>query len=145
MSIWGIRTDGDGMTASYETADGVKEVRLDDATGSVSDGYHTFDELYRHRALLTASLFTEWADRENWRRDRGVKFGVHKSRLHSDGSKLDGYFIVMAELPTGQISYHYPDTDWDLFDIPELDRALSWDGHTSADVVDRIERYLREH
>lgn len=108
---------------------------LDDAAGTVGDTYHTIDELYRHRALLTAALFTEIG--------AGPPTDVHKSRLHSDGTKLDGYFIVMAQLPTGQISYHYPDADWDLFDIPERTRAEPWDGHTSADVLDRIERYLR--
>lgn len=125
----------EGVTARHTNG---TEVQLDDAAGTVSDGYHTFDELYRHRALLTAALFNTWA--EIW---SPTTYGVHKARLHSDGTKIDGYFIVMALLPTGQISYHYPDTDWDLFDIPELDRALTWDKHTSADVLDRLERFLR--
>lgn len=111
------------------------EIRLNN-DGSVSDTYHTFDELYRQRALLTAAWFNSLARST-------VTRSVHKSRLHSDGSKLDGFFIVTARLPTGQISYHYPDTDWDLFSIPERDRAAEWDGHTSADVLYRIERFLR--
>lgn len=33
------------------------------------------------------------------------------------------WFIVIAELPTGQISNHYRVEDWNLFDIPEKEKA----------------------
>lgn len=126
-----IIVPGEGITARHTNG---SKVRLDDETGQVSDGYHTFGELYRHRMLLTAALF----------RDMGPQFLAHKSRLHSDGTCLDGYFVVMATLhPGGQISYHYPLEHWELFDIPERERAAEWDGHTATDVAGRLERYLR--
>lgn len=136
-----VRVSRDNVVyAEYE--DGTQVTLGDKSAGQTSDGYHSFDELYRHRALLTA-MSLRFLYEDALGRPGGQSYQVHKSRLHADGSKLDGFFIVMAQLPTGQISYHYPDADWDLFDIPERGRAAEWDGHTSADVLDRIERFLR--
>ena len=100
--------------------------------GNASDGYHTFNELYEYRKMYNALLFKEWAIEE--------KFGVHKSTRHSDGELCfgGGYFIVMAQLPTGQISNHYPMKDWDLFDIPCRCLINKWDGHTPQDVLTRM-------
>lgn len=106
--------------------------------GEVSDGYHTFNELYDYRMLYNAALFNEWAQ---------IGFyDVHKSRRHSDGEYpfgKDDWFIVMAELPTGQISNHYEMKYWDLFDIPEKERSNKWDGHTPQDVADRLREFLK--
>jgi hypothetical protein len=107
--------------------------------GSTSDGFHTFDELYRHRMLLNAALFSTWAS------NRFIDpYDTHKSRLHSDGEAPfgGGWFIVVSQLPTGQISYHYPLEHWDLFDVPDQDRAEEWDGHTSEQAADRLHRWL---
>lgn len=103
----------------------------------VSDGSHTIGELYRYRMLYNALLFNEWAAQQ--------KFKVHKSRLHSDGEKPfgGGWFVVMAELPTGQISNHYKDEYWDLFEVQETPVAHAWDGHTSDDVADRLEWQIK--
>jgi hypothetical protein len=133
-----FRIEGDLGYVEY--SDGTKLLIGNTSVGQASDTYHTLNELYRHRALLTAALFGAWTgfDIEPW--EPGM--GVHKARLHSDGTKLDGFFIVMAQLPTGQISYHYPDADWGLFSIPEQDRAAVWDGHTAADVVTRLQAFL---
>lgn len=101
----------------------------------VSDGYHTFKELYEFRKTYNAALFNEWASQG--------KYTVHKSLRHSDGELCfgGGWFIVVAELPTGQISNHYEIKDWNLFKIPEVGKALNpFDGHTSDDVVERIQR-----
>lgn len=103
--------------------------------GNVSDGYHTFNELYRYRMLYNAAFFNELAKGD-------VK--VCKSHKHYDGEECfgGGWFIVMAELPTGQISNHYENRYWGLFNIPELETAWKWDGHTPNEVADRIESYL---
>lgn len=64
--------------------------------GEVSDGYHTFNELYRYRMLYNAAFFNLLA--------RNGQVEVCKSRRHSDGEKCfgsDDWFIVMAILPTG--------------------------------------------
>ena len=141
MSGWEFRTDGNGTKATHPNG---TRIRLDDADGSVSDGFHTFDELYRHRMLLTASWFRDlyWLDVEE---SEDHQYRVHKSWRHSDGELCfgGGWFIVVATLPTGQISYHYPEADWSLFDIPELDLPDEYDGHTPEDVLTRLEAYAR--
>ena len=101
--------------------------------GEVSDGYHTFNELYEYRMLYNAALFNEFAK-------QGL-YDVHKSRKHSDGEYPFGdsnWFIVLAELPTGQISNHYEMKDWDKFQIPEKPLANKWDEHSPRDVADRL-------
>ena len=112
-----------------------KEIQV---TGDTSDGYHTFNELYEFRKLYNARLFNEWANGHKY--GFAVKYDVHKSKRHSDGELCfgGGWFIVMAELPTGQISNHYEMKDWDLFNIPEKKKANEWDGHTSQDVLKRL-------
>ena len=105
--------------------------------GDFSDGYHTFDELYNYRKAYNAAFFNELAK-------QGL-YDVHKSRRHSDGEIPFGnpnWFIVMAELPTGQISNHYEMKDWDLFDIPEKDKSNAYDGHSPQDVYERLVKYL---
>lgn len=98
----------------------------------VSDGCHTFEELYTFRKLYNAVLFNEWA--------KQGKYDVHKSYIHNDGTFVEGYFIVVAMLPTGQISNHYKVEDWDLFDIPDEYKAMyEYDNHTSEDVLQRLE------
>jgi hypothetical protein len=104
--------------------------------GNTSDGYHTFNELYEFRKAYNAALFNEWA--------AGGKCSVHKSWRHHDNELCfgGGWFIVVAVLPQGQISNHYEAKDWDLFAVPEVERALfEFDGHTGADVVERLKTY----
>lgn len=73
-----------------------------------------------------------------------VEYDVHKSKKHSDGEDCfgGGWFIVMAELPTGQISNHYEMKYWDLFKIPEKEKANVWDGHTPKEAADRLREFL---
>ena len=104
--------------------------------GEISDGFHTFNELYYYRMLYNAAFFNmlpkEW---------------VHKSKKHNDGEECfgGGWFIVMANLPTGQISNHYELKDWDLFQIPEKERADKWDGHTPQGAAERLHNFLLEN
>jgi len=101
-------------------------------TENTSDGYHTFKELYEFRKIYNAVLFNEWTS--------DGKYQIHKSKKHSDGEECfgGGWFIVMATLPTGQISNHYELKDWDLFDCQERELADKWDEHTSQDVLTRL-------
>ena len=104
-----------------------------DYKGTISDGYHTFDELYEFRKVYNAVLFNECAKQN--------KYDVHKSWRHHDGELCfgGGWFIVVAVLPTGQISNHYEAKDWELFKIPVVEKAkYEFDGHTSKDVIDRL-------
>lgn len=102
--------------------------------GEISDGYHTFNELYAYRKLYNAAFFNLLP--------KGMAI---KSKRHSDGEECfnGGWFIVQAELPTGQISNHYEMKDWDLFNIPERETANEWDGHSPKDVIVRLTEYLQ--
>lgn len=96
-------------------------------TGETSDGYHTFDELYDHRAKLFSVIVRCFKDRA-W-----------KSKLHHDGTMYEGMFIVGVETPQGQATYHYDiDPYWDIFGCKELVRAPEWDGHTPEQAISRI-------
>ena len=96
-------------------------------TGETSDGYHTFDELYDHRARLFSVIVRD---------HREIAW---KSKLHHDGTMYDGMFIVGVETPEGQATYHYDvDPYWGIFDCEELDRAPEWDGHTPQQAIARI-------
>jgi len=108
-----------------------------------SDGYHTFSELYEFRKVYNAALFNEWGKQRGvgYENSNNSKYDVHKSWRHNDGVLCfgGGWFIVVAILPTGQISNHYEAKDWDLFKIPETPTAnYAWDGHTSDDVLKRL-------
>lgn len=115
------------ITTLVEQAKG--EQKIDENT---SDGYHTFKELYEFRKLYNAVLFNEWYAQG--------KYQVHKSTKHADGEDCfgGGWFIVMATLPTGQISNHYEMKDWDTFACETRDKADVWDGHTAQDVAQRL-------
>lgn len=116
----------------------VREIsdNMEEDKGNISDGYHTFNELYEYRLLYNASMFNELAK-------QGL-YDVHKSKRHSDGEECfgGGWFIVQAQLPTGQISNHYEMKDWDLFQVPIKEKANIWDGHTPQDVAKRLRDFL---
>lgn len=99
-------------------------------TGKISDGHHTFDELYAHRILLFVALMKSYPD-ISW-----------KSRFHSDGTNYDGWFVSGMKLPTGDITYHIPDKFWGLTEnIKTLEKAPEFDGHTSTDVIKRLNNW----
>lgn len=103
-----------------------------------SDEHHTMDELYRYRMLYHAHAANLWA--------RVGKYDVTRSVNHHDGQPCfgGGWFIVSAQLPTGQVSNHYRICDWDLFsDVPAVDVPATYDGHTPAQAADRLEAALR--
>ncbi len=105
----------------------------------ISDGYHTFNELYEFRKHYNAALFNEWFK-------QGI-YQVHKSKRHPDGELCfgGGWFIVVAILPTGQISNHYKMEDWDLFCIEEtVVPKVEYDNHTPADVLLRLSSLYKQ-
>lgn len=123
-----------GIGSGYEMI-----ARTHTVDAQTSDGYHTFAELYRFRLLYNAALFNEWA--------AAGLYDVHKSRRHSNGEYPFGdpdWFVVVAQLPTGQITNHYAAADWDLFAIPELKCAAAWDGHAAHQVAARLEQLLKD-
>lgn len=95
--------------------------------GDLSDGYHTFNELYHHRAILFSVICNMMPDKA-W-----------KSKLHDTGDMFDNMFIVGIETPEGQATYHYDiEPYWDMFKVKELERAPKWDGHTPSEAIERI-------
>lgn len=106
-------------------------------TGQISDGFHTFDELYEHRAALFIALM-RFRPHCAWYADE-----------HEDGSMFEGFFIAGMMLPTGQITYHLKIDPWRrllegqmLAKVPHLERAPAWDGHIPAEVVERLTKWI---
>lgn len=101
--------------------------KMPENIGEFSDGYHTFNELYHHRAVLF-SVICNMMPEKAW-----------KSKLHDTGDMFDGMFIVGIETEQGQATYHYDiEPYWDMFKVIELDKAPKWDGHTPSDAIQRI-------
>lgn len=94
--------------------------------GTLSDGYHTFNELYDHRAILFSIICNQ---------NKAIAW---KSKKHNDGTMFDGMFIVGIKTPLGQYTYHYDIKPyWEMFDVKELENAPKWDGHQPKD-IDRL-------
>lgn len=104
----------------------IEALKLPEDIGDLSDGYHTFNELYDHRMVLFSVICRTHLHR-SW-----------KSKLHSDGTMFPDYFIVGIKTDLGEATYHYHMKHWDLFDVIEVDRAPEFDGHTACDVLDRL-------
>jgi hypothetical protein len=104
----------------FYNAYGIPEEQI----GETSDGYHTFNALYRQRLVLTAALFNTFSDL------------CWKSRKHEDGKLCfgGGWFIVGIDTPEGQYAYHYQEEYWAMFKCEELETGKHWDGHTDKDV-----------
>jgi hypothetical protein len=103
-------------------------------TNEVSDGYHTFRELYEHRIMLYIALCKM---RSNF---------VWRSKVQSDGTSYAGWFLLGMGVDAGhQITYHLPIIKWDACHFAQtLDRAPDYDGHTSQNVLTRLERLLKD-
>lgn len=104
-------------------------LKIECETGKISDGYHTFDELYEHRCVLFLALMAS---------KPGLSWF---SSLHDDGSDFPGWFIAGMTLPGGAVTYHFPNALWYLAEASGaqlLERAPKWDGHKAADVVERL-------
>lgn len=110
------------------------QITLPCAVGEVSDGFHTFNELYDHRCLLFLALMKAHPE-QSW-------FAL----AHDNGEVWAGWFIAGMVLPTGKaITYHLPDKFWTFAEASgakALRQAPKWDGHTSKDVIARLHEWL---
>jgi hypothetical protein len=112
---------------------GLLTLQVECDTDKVSDGYHTFGELYEHRCLLFIALM------------RAYHAYAWRAVLHADGTAFDDWFIAGMNLPTGAVTYHLPQKLWPLLDeagVRTMGSAPEWDGHTSKDVVARLRLWL---
>lgn len=126
--------DGVARTINEVIQQNVKEGYLD--TNQISDGYHRFGELYEHRIQLwitVCKLFSQNPAGVIWEQ-------VWRTQKHSDGSSWEGWFVLGAGALEGeQITYHLPMSKWEECSFADtLDKAPEFDGHTSADVLERL-------
>lgn len=120
------------------TIDGIEK------TGCISDGYHTFDELYDHRITLFIALCRLYfiTFYMNSRMERANAL-LWRSEKHHDGTRFIGYFIlgISPVQGGGDITYHLPMERWEETGFAEtLESAPEWDGHTAEDVLERLKK-----
>lgn len=110
----------------YKYIEALEQQSCEDV-GELSDGYHTFNQLYHQRAVLFACIVKQ------------NKNKAWKSFKHSDGKYCfdsnGEWFIVGVDTPQGSYTYHYAKEYWDMFDCQELECGKEWDGHTEKDVT----------
>lgn len=90
--------------------------------GEVSDGFHSFDQLYEHRTILFAALLKAYPSRA-W-----------KTWYDMNGIRSEGWFIAGIDTPEGNFTYHCEGAYWPIFECQEIPRAR-YDGHTAKDVT----------
>lgn len=97
-------------------------------TNHISDGFHTFGELYEHRITLFITLCRLLQDRSLTR----------IWRCKTD----DEWFLLCIHSERGaQISYHLPMSKWEDTKFAYTHEPASkpeWDKHTSKDVLNRL-------
>lgn len=112
----------------YNEEDKIKEIcrvaGVDDID-DVSDGYHTFNDLYYQRMMLFAVIVSQ------------NKEHAWKSYRHNDGTLCfgGGWFIVGISTVDGDFTYHYKNEYYDYFDCKELEVGKKWDGHTERNIT----------
>ncbi len=129
------------MSKKKKHAAGCMSLKFNGAQGARPcdcDGYHTFEELYDHRITLWVTFCRFLAANMN-------TVEVWRSRLHSDGSEFEGWFVLGVEKKKGQqMTYHLPMREWDATDFAEtLERGPEFDGHNASDVLARLGRFGR--
>ena len=95
----------------------------------ISDGHHTFEELYKNRLILFCVLCNSNPN-ISW-----------KSKKHFDEENdpmFNGDFIAGINTPEGIATYHFKLEFWDLFQIPEIEKAPRYDNYDNATVLKRI-------
>jgi hypothetical protein len=109
---------------------------------NITDGYHTFGELYEHRIILWIALCKTIANIERQGFQKDTVVSCWRAILHSDHSMFDGWFLLgIGYAKNEQMTYHLPISKWSETNFAEtLDKAPEFDGHTSEDVLERIKK-----
>ena len=109
----------------------IKENKLSGeiSTKEISDCYHTFGDLYRHRITLFCTLCNLLP---------GISWKSKKHYDEENDPMFNDSFIAGINTPEGMATYHIKLKYWDMFNIQELERAPRYDSYTSEDVIDRI-------
>ncbi len=100
--------------------------------GDISDGYHTFDELYQHRHLLFINVALAHRDTafKTWKNDKGEEW--------------KGWFILGINTKFGQITYHVPEQYWSFVDVKEVECNADYDNHQQEEVLDRLYALIKD-
>lgn len=88
---------------------------------NISDGRHTFGELYDQRSILFCALCNSHPNL-SW-----------KSKNHFDEVNDPMYndcFIVGINTPKGVVTHHIKQKYWDNFHVTILDNAPKYNGHS---------------
>ena len=124
-----LKDNNRGLKAKIdEQSKEIEELENQRQNGNLSDGYHTYNDLYYQRCVLFATICNL---------NKNISW---KSKKHNDGKKCfnsDEWFIVGIDTPKGSYTYHYEIKYWDMFEVQELEKGKFWDGHTEKD-VDRL-------
>lgn len=109
----------------------------------VSDGSHTFQELYDHRSMIFLLLMEAVASNGAQAYDIGE---IWWSKKHADSTMFNGYIVVGMETKFGQCTYHVKYDPYGKIlehilkdsSIEYRELAPEWDGHNSKDVLCRL-------
>lgn len=118
---------------NYTIAEYKKEGSID--TNLIRDGYHSFGELYEHRIELFIALcriicFSDFRENSGFEENPIFKTSIE-----------NGWFILGIDNRKGmQITYHLPESRWDDVDFAVLRSDFEFDGHTSEDVLKRLQK-----
>ena len=112
-------------------------------SNNISDGYHTFGELYNHRIELFITLCRVMAN--FGKGESGYYNPIWRTVKHSDGTEYDGWFLLGINYEHGkQITYHLPIDKFNETNFAiTIDKAPEFDGHSSMDVLDRLKTILK--
>lgn len=106
--------------------------------GKVSDGHHTFEELYAHRNELFIALCRAMMP-------VGTGLKPWRTKKQADGTVLIGWFVLGLGKEQGQqITYHLPEGKWDACEFAEtLEQAPEFDFHTPQIVLERLKEVAK--
>jgi len=106
------------------------------STKEISDGHHTFGDLYKHRIILFCTLCNLLPD---------ISF---KSKKHFDEENDPMYndsFIAGIHTPKGVVTYHIKLEYWGLFKVKELEKSPQYDGYTDDEVLNRLLSLIKKY
>ena len=135
MSSTGFNVPNHDRTEYKKLTDRINElIQLLPNAKQISDGHHTFYDLYDHRGALFA-VVCALSSNIAWK----------SKNHHPEGDDMfDDMFIVGIDTRFGQITYHYHLDKWNHFHCKELEHAPKWDGHTSEMCVKRLLDYSND-
>lgn len=106
------------------------------STKNISDGHHTFGDLYAHRIILFSVICNSYPEL-SW-----------KSKRHFNEETdpmFEGSFIAGIKTSLGDATYHIKLDYWDEFNIPEIEKAPLFDGHTSEEDLERLKSLCKNN